>query len=419
MNVLQIPSMSSTKLKLFYFTLSYPWGIGEEWKRNELMELRHHFRKVTVVPYSHDGNMDDPKPVPEGVECLRPLFPASNYQVSKRRVFEILRSRHRRAFLAEFFGKRVFLDRGRARSWLDATGKTLDILKHPTIGAVLREADEDTVFYFYWGKGICQIMPFVKDIGIRSSFVRMHRFDLFEHVNDGYIPYRKALLESIDTAAPVSQTGKDHLDALYPFARDKVKVFRCGTLGNGVRSPFSTDGRLRMVSCSYLSPVKRVHLMVESLRLLGPDAEWHHVGDGGLRNELEDLARRHGLGERFFFHGMMDTRDIMGFLTSHPFDFFVNASSSEGVPISIMEAFAAGIPVLATDVGGTSEIVDGEVGALLPADLTPEGLADEIRRLRAFDDTRKQAMRTLAYERYETRCNASVLARELAEYLTA
>ena len=191
--------MSAKPLKLFYFTLSYPWGIGEEWKRNELMELRHHFSRVTVVPYSHDGNMDDPKPVPEGVQCLEPLFPASNYQVPRRRILDILRSGHRAAFLSEFFGKRVFLDRRTARSWLEATGKTLDILNHPTIRGVLREADEDTVFYFYWGKGICQIMPFLKGLRIRSSFVRMHRFDLFEYANNGYIPYRRQLLDSIDT----------------------------------------------------------------------------------------------------------------------------------------------------------------------------------------------------------------------------
>jgi glycosyltransferase involved in cell wall biosynthesis len=409
--------MQRDDFKLFYFTLSYPWGLGEEWKKNELNILRNYFPEITVVPYSHDDNFHHPKPLPNGVKSLNPLFPASNYFVPKSRFLEILRNKHRFIFMSEFFRNMVFLKRKRASAWLESTLKTIDILSHQDIIKILEDADEKTVFYFYWGKGLCQIMPFISKVKLRSSFVRMHRFDLFEYVNDNYIPYRKFLLKSITTAGPSSLAGKIHLDEKYPFAKSKTKVFRCGTKGNGLKSSPSNDGVLRLISCSYLSPVKRVNMMISSLQYLEMAIEWHHIGDGVLRDELEDLVAKLHLEKKFIFHGMIDSREILDFYTRNSFDYFVNVSESEGVPFSIMEAFAAGIPVLATDVGGTGEIVDNSVGRLMPSNITPKELAGFISRLYEMDESSRTAMREKAYERYNQRCNADILGRELAEYL--
>jgi glycosyltransferase involved in cell wall biosynthesis len=226
-------------------------------------------------------------------------------------------------------------------------------------------------------------------------------------------------LKGISTAVPVSQAGKDHLDSLYPRFAGKVVVMRCGTRGNGRRSLPSKDGILRIVSCSYLVPVKRVHLMVETLASLDSNVEWHHVGDGHLRPELEALSRELGVDQRFFFHGMIDSRMILEFYTNRPFDLFVNLSESEGVPISIMEAFSAGLPVLATAVGGTGEIVDDHVGRSLRPDVTPSELAVEIRSLASMGEEEKQNMRDRAYARYLDRCDADRLARELSEFLVS
>ena len=64
----------------------------------------------------------------------------------------------------------------------------------------------------------------------------------------------------------------------------------------------------------------------------------------------------------------------------NPVDFFVNTSSTEGLPVSVMEACSFGIQTIATNVGGTGEIVkDGETGFLVPADVTPDKLAETIQ----------------------------------------
>jgi glycosyltransferase involved in cell wall biosynthesis len=95
------------------------------------------------------------------------------------------------------------------------------------------------------------------------------------------------------------------------------------------------------------------------------------VGDGECRQELETLAGELGIAPRVRFMGFRD--DIEGILSAS--DLFVLSSLTEGMPLSVLEAMAAGLPVVATRVGGVPELVtDGETG-LLVAPKDPEALA--------------------------------------------
>jgi glycosyltransferase involved in cell wall biosynthesis len=68
-------------------------------------------------------------------------------------------------------------------------------------------------------------------------------------------------------------------------------------------------------------------------------------------------------------------------------DVFANSSTSEGVSLTILEAMAAGVPIVATAVGGTPEVVDAASGLLVPA-RDPEAFARAIRRLSDDHDLR-------------------------------
>ena len=75
------------------------------------------------------------------------------------------------------------------------------------------------------------------------------------------------------------------------------------------------------------------------------------------------------------FHGRVDNVQVRSFYRDTFVNVFVNTSSSEGVPVSIMEAQSAGIPVIATAVCGTPELVNENDGLLLPADPEPVDVA--------------------------------------------
>jgi glycosyltransferase involved in cell wall biosynthesis len=110
-----------------------------------------------------------------------------------------------------------------------------------------------------------------------------------------------------------------------------------------------------------------------------PDVEFVVVGDGPLRGPLEARVAEQGFGPAFSFLGARsDVADIL-----RTCSLAVRPSLSEGLPLAILEAMASGLPVVATPVGGTPEIVlDGQTGYLIPP-RSPEALAAAINRLLA------------------------------------
>jgi L-malate glycosyltransferase len=108
-----------------------------------------------------------------------------------------------------------------------------------------------------------------------------------------------------------------------------------------------------------------------------PEAEFLLVGDGPLRPDIERQAAGLGIGENVVFLG--DRRDIPAILAST--DVAVLTSDSEGLSNVILEAMAAGLPVVAYAVGGNPEIVNDQRGSLIPAGKEDEFAAAIIRLL--------------------------------------
>ena len=124
----------------------------------------------------------------------------------------------------------------------------------------------------------------------------------------------------------------------------------------------------RLLCVARLAPAKNHALLLQTvarLRESGRDVSLTLVGDGPLRGRLEELARELGISERVRFAGRRT--DTPAFYRDC--DLFVLLSDYEGMPMSIIEAMASGLPVVATRAGGVAELVDDGVnGALVEAD---------------------------------------------------
>jgi glycosyltransferase involved in cell wall biosynthesis len=108
-----------------------------------------------------------------------------------------------------------------------------------------------------------------------------------------------------------------------------------------------------------------------------PNVRFVLIGDGESRNELEAQIRNAGLEKRFSLLGFrQDVHKIL-----HAIDIFTLPSLYEGLPNVILEAMAAGKPVVATSVDGTKELVEHEKTGLLVSPGDPDGLAEAILRL--------------------------------------
>jgi glycosyltransferase involved in cell wall biosynthesis len=159
---------------------------------------------------------------------------------------------------------------------------------------------------------------------------------------------------------------------------------------------FSAEDGL-VVSVARLEPQKNPLGLIESFALaLRDDPRWHLLlsGDGSLREAAREHVTRCGIGGRVHFLGVRT--DVAELLSAS--DIFALASHWEGSPVSVMEAMAAGLPVVATAVGGVPELVDdGVTGCLVAAGDVP-ALAGALAAV-ARDPQRRRELAAAALER--------------------
>ncbi len=157
-----------------------------------------------------------------------------------------------------------------------------------------------------------------------------------------------------------------------------------------LRELFPTDTPLShiVLAAGRLSPEKGFGVLIESLPAVlrrHPGCGFAIFGEGAERGALERRIAELGLGERVRLPGF--TADLDKYLPWA--DAVVLPSFTEGLPNIALEASAAGVPVVATAVGGTPEVVaDGETGFLVPSG-RPDRIAEELNRLLDSPDLRR------------------------------
>ena len=187
-------------------------------------------------------------------------------------------------------------------------------------------------------------------------------------------------------------------DAQAEFVRTAyhVPAERVFVVPNGVGAEYSMPVRqqpeqtageppLRLLFVGRLSPQKNVARLLDAVALTRRPVTLRVVGDGELRAALEDQAARLGLGDRVEFSGGLLGADLVD--AYRQADAFVLPSEKEGMPLVALEAMAAALPVVATDVPGNSELLGG-VGLL--AAPRPDALAAAIDSLAQDPALRRQ-----------------------------
>jgi glycosyltransferase involved in cell wall biosynthesis len=172
-----------------------------------------------------------------------------------------------------------------------------------------------------------------------------------------------------------------------PILWDRFHVIRCGIdlelFPKRAYGPRRASKRVAMVG--RLSPEKGHLIVLRAIEMLakgGTSVDLEIIGDGPLRQTIADEATRLGLSERVVFSGELESVEVAARLTEA--DVFCMASFAEGLPVSLMEAMALGVPVVSTWISGIPELARDEVTALL----VPPGNAEELARAlkRLIDD---------------------------------
>lgn len=255
---------------------------------------------------------------------------------------------------------------------------------------------------------------FVGRIAARRADLTIRTVHTFHgHVLEGYFPppmqrsfiaIERMLAKRTDVLVAVSGRVRDDLMALGIGTPKQWRVIHLGfDLGPFLAAPGRSSSFRRELgipenvhligSVGRLAPVKDHHLLLDAVARLD-GVHLALVGDGELRTRLVERADRPDLRGRVHFVGWR--RDIPHVLSN--LDAVVLTSINEGTPVSLIEALAAARPVVATDVGGVSDVVQADQTGLLVRSRDPAEVArciqasldDEVSALRRAEEGRRR-----------------------------
>lgn len=395
-------------MKIILLTSNFPYGEGESFILSELPFLAENQNSEIIAVNAHRDSSQK-RDVVDSIRCSR-LF-AGPFSIMAKMAYSI-RCLLSKAFYEEVNNLRrqkrlnykillellAFQARGERISSALKTRFSNELLTNPSA----------SVFYSYWLVDCAYAIAKLKLKYGCKAIARTHRGDLYEewHKN-GYAPMRKYMFNHLDAVYPVSQMGTDYMVHKYGY-KEKIVTSYLGSVNyNGARR-VSEGSIFRIVTCAYISEVKRIPLLVEALsQIIMREIEWVHFGDGPERDVVLEAVKNLPDNIRYELRGNAPHGDILAYYRDNDVHLFVNTSTSEGLPVSIMEAVSFGIPVVATDVGGTREIVQNGVnGYLVGADVSPENLAKVILRVINTPDDVYKELRKSAYSYWNEHFNA-------------
>jgi glycosyltransferase involved in cell wall biosynthesis len=218
-------------------------------------------------------------------------------------------------------------------------------------------------------------------------------FSFTAHGSDVHVD-RRMLARKVEAASfvvAVSQFNRSLiLEAAGAGHHDKVHVVHCGVVPDwfGPRRRPASAERFRIICVASFEPVKGHCHLVRACEFLGArgfDYECYLVGDGPLRGDIARQIDRLALGERVRLVGPRNRREVaeivsgcdVAALASAP----TRSGKREGIPVALMEAMSAGLPVVATSTGGIPELVDSGNNGFLVSPRDADALASALTRL--------------------------------------
>lgn len=354
-------------MKLILITNSFPYHLGEQFIETEIQYLAQF--ETTIIPVNVIGISRN---IPKGIKVDLSFAKFHKESNKPLRKFNILLS----LFVQRFFWEEIFLisrrDFGTIRSTIGSLFRFY-ISRLFFKRFIVDNKLEEVCFYTYWNNETTHALESLKGQFNFKLISRIHGGDLYEdRKRNNYFPLKRSYNKNIDHLYVLSSSAKKYLTTNYNYSAGNISISRLGVEDKGIYSSCGSLESLSIVSCSSLIPLKRVHLIIDLIQLISRKKykiKWTHIGDGYLKKNLLQYAQKHLENidnVDYNFLGELENKEVYKFYKNNEIDLFVTMSESEGAPVSIMEALSFGIPIVATDVGGISEmVINGYNGFLI------------------------------------------------------
>lgn len=416
----------SKKTKVFFFTLFYPFThdgvLYDAYLLSEAEQLSRNFDEVIVCSTSNEHNgqvnvasnvtvhhlTNDIKPVDKlrlaGL-MLQPFF-----------IAEIIN-------LHKVYGRGINIQLVKAVAAYAARAGKMKAFLEEQLAAIDFEKYDVTV-YCYWNFEYALAATLLKKKYTLKTIVRTHSLDLyFDRVPENYHPFRRYVYLNSNLFLFISEQGRRYFfENHHITAAQQVKalVNRIGTRNNMPQYKHDTH-RIVLLSNAWIQPLKRIDLLVKALALIDDiEIEWIHVGDDygtGRFPALKKLAADYldtKPNVKYEFVGRKTLQQLYEIYTNRRVNLFINLSTTEGTPVSMMESISFGVPVIGTSVGGVPEIIaDGVNGLLIPAEINEQDVAGKIKQWFYMTAEKKEEMsanaRRIWSEKFDADKNSRIL----------
>ena len=384
------------KKVLFFITDNYPFGNGETFIENEIDYLSQNFEKIFIV--SKNIKDKQTREISKNCEIFRikkdykkllSIILDKNYLVDFISNFDLKNLKKLMGF--QFFSKLI-------------ENKVLEIIK------LKKLKKEEIIFYSYWFYNGAYAGVNLKRKKIVDKVIsRAHGYDIF--FERGYQPLKKEILNLINKVYSCSKEGEMYLKLKYKNT-EKIGYSYLGTMNNNIFIPKEKNRIINILSCSNIISLKRINLIVEGLACLSKslikkyEINWIHIGDGIEQENIVKLAENKLKNINFKLMGRLSNKDVLKFYERNDIYLFLHMSSSEGLPVSMMEVQSFGIPIIATNVGGVSEIVNEKTGILLSANPKIEEITEAIEKMINLSDKEYLEYQKNSYENWKENFNA-------------
>jgi len=349
--------------KIIYVTSHFPFGKSEVWAANELNSLLELGNEIIIIPRTGQGkitNKDSIKFTPNLIDL--PFF---NWSIFIFLIRTILLN-------PMLFLKLLIKIIKQSNSIIDFVKGIIILPKSLFVGKILKRAAIDHIHTL--STTSTAVMAFILSLTLKVPW--SYTIHTSEKFNSNF--KRSILFQSTSASKcrTISQrTAKDLANFIGPSLSKKIAMVHLGVDIEGFKNKRTNSNDPLIFATPAELTVRKGHIYaIEAAKKLidmgVSNFKWFFYGSGPLLNKLQQKVKELHLINHCYFSGNIDHQELLNKYENYKVDIVVITSISttnipEGIPVSLMEAMSYEIPVIATDCGGTKELVDGQSGILV------------------------------------------------------
>tara|TARA_B100001175_G_scaffold205925_1_gene174808 strand:- start:8268 stop:9476 length:1209 start_codon:yes stop_codon:yes gene_type:complete len=349
--------------KIIFITSHFPFGKSEIWAANEISSLLELGNEIIIIPRTGKGkiiNKDAFKFIPNLIDL--PFF---NWSIF---IFLI-----RTILLKPFqFLKLLIEIIKQSNSIIDFIKGIIILPKSLFLANTLKHSTIDHIHAF--STTSTAVMAFILSSNLKVPWsYTLHSSSILNS------NYKRSFLfhsRSASKCRTISDiTANDLSNFIGPSLSKKVAMVHLGVNIKNLKNKKSiiNDSFIIVTPAELKEHKGHVYAIEAAKKLIDmgvSNFKWFFYGSGPLLNKLQKKVKELNLTNHCYFNGIIEHKQLLNKYENNKVDIVVSSSISilnvfEGIPVSLMEAMSYAIPVIATDCGGTKELVDGESGILV------------------------------------------------------